>query len=345
MVGMSSAPGHPAPSDPIPLWQPDEARRMGSRLGRYLLRHGFADYDAAWKWSVASGSAGIFWRSVADEFDVLWHAPPEFDLIRAEGSVDGARWFGGGRLNYAEHALRAPASGPESLALLGRSQTRADLNLTWGELSALVSRLRHGLLAAGVRPGDRVAGYLPNIPEAAAAMLATASLGAVWTSCAPETGVTGVLDRLAQVEPVVLLAVDGYRYGARLIDRTDENESIRASLPTVRQAVWIGYLHPERRAPAGWTPWDRFTEESGPLEFEAVPFDHPLYVLYSSGTTGKPKAIVHRHGGILLEHAQSLGLALRHRPGRSLLLVYDHGLDDVELLRVGAVGRGHGRLL
>jgi acetoacetyl-CoA synthetase len=275
-------------------------------LARYLVRHGFADYDAAWEWSVATSSAGLFWRSVADEFDVLWQAPPEFDLIRAEGSVAGARWFGGSRLNYAEHALRAPETGPETVALMGRSQTRADRDLTWTELTDLVSRLRQGLLAAGVRAGDRVAGYLPNIPEAAAAMLATASLGAVWTSCAPETGVTGVLDRLAQVEPVVLLAVDGYRYGARRIDRTGENESIRTSLPTLRRAVWLGYLDPERPAPAGWTSWEHFTAERGSLEFEAVPFDHPLYVLYSSGTTGKPKAITHRHGGILLEHLKAL---------------------------------------
>jgi acetoacetyl-CoA synthetase len=315
MVSMSSPGGHTTSLRPIPLWQPDEARRTGSRLGRYLDRHGFADYDAAWEWSVATGSAGLFWRSVADEFDVLWHAPPEFDLIRAEGSADGARWFGGSRLNYAEHALRAPASGPGTLALMGRSQTRADVDLTWPELANLVSRIRQGLLAAGVRRGDRVAGYLPNIPEAAAAMLATASLGAVWTSCAPETGVTGVLDRLAQVEPVVFIAVDGYRYGARLIDRASENESIRTSLPTVRRAVWIGYLRPESPAPAGWTPWDRFTGETGSLAFDAVPFDHPLYVLYSSGTTGQPKAIVHRHGGILLEHLKALAWHFDIGPG------------------------------
>jgi acetoacetyl-CoA synthetase len=302
MVAMPD-PEHP----PMPLWEPDESRRSRSRLGRYLRQHGLADYDAAWEWSVAPGSAGIFWRSVADEFKVAWHALPEFDLIRSEADVAGARWFGGGRLNYAEHALRTPPQGPGATALIGRSQTRPDVELSWAELAELVARIRLGLLAAGVGAGDRVAACLPNIPETAAAMLAAASLGAIWTCCAPEMGVAGVLDRLAQVDPVVLLVVDGYRYGDRVIDRNDENQAIRAGLPTLTRAVWLGYLRPETRPPSGWTAWEAFVGASGPLEFEAVGFDHPLYVLFSSGTTGKPKAIIHRHGGILLEHAKVLG--------------------------------------
>jgi acetoacetyl-CoA synthetase len=310
MVGMSG-PDHAS----RPLWVPDERRRSASRLGRYLRRHGFADYDTAWEWSVATGSAGTFWRSVADEFGVIWRSPPEFDLMRLEGSVAGARWFGGSRLNYAEHALRAPPAGPDALAVLGRSQTRPDVDLTWAQLTALVARLRQGLLAAGVGPGDRVAAYLPNIPEAVAALLAAASLGAVWTACAPETGVAGVLDRLAQVGPVVLFAIDGYRYGARAIDRAAESESIRAALPGLTRAVWLDYLHPDRPPPPGWTPWETFVADRAPLEFAAVEFDHPLYVLYSSGTTGQPKAIVHRHGGILLEHAKALGWHFDLGPG------------------------------
>jgi acetoacetyl-CoA synthetase len=302
-------------SQAIPLWVPDDGRRSGSHLGRYLAKHGFGDYDAAWEWSVAAGSAGLFWQSVADEFDVAWRSPPEFSLIHSEESVAGARWFGGGRLNYAEHALRPPPSGSETVAVMGRSQTRPDVDLTWADLNSLVARVRQGLLEAGVGPGDRIAGYLPNVPEAAAAMLAAASLGAVWTSCAPEMGVAGVLDRLAQVEPVVLLAVDGYRYGERVIDRREENQKIRASLPSLKRAVWLGYLQSDSPAPSGWTTWDRFVGESGPMDFEPVPFDHPLYVLYSSGTTGRPKAIVHRHGGIVLEHAKALAWHFDIGPG------------------------------
>ena len=190
--------------------------------------------------------------------------------------------------------------------MVARSQTRDPVTLGRDELAALVARARAGLRAAGVRPGDRVAACLPNVPEALVGMLAAASLGAVWTACAPETGVAAVLDRLAQVAPVVLLHVDGYRYGRRAVDRRAEAGAVLAGLPTVRRAVWLGYLHPGEPPPAGWSTWEELTAEEGPLEHEPVPFDHPLYVLYSSGTTGKPKAIVHGHGGILLEHAKAL---------------------------------------
>ncbi len=275
-------------------------------------------YDEAWEWSVAAGTAGDFWRCVADEFEVTWHRLPEFALVRSGSEVFGARWFGGGRLNYAERALQPAGSdrgGPETPLVIGRSQTRADLELTRGQLTDLTGRIRHGLQLAGVGSGDRVAAYLPNIPETLAAMLACASLGAIWTCCAPEMGVTGVLDRLAQVEPVVLLTVDGYRYGRRSIERREENEAIRTGLPTLRRAIWLDYLHPGESPPRDWVAWEEFTAEPAPLDFVPVDFDHPLYVLFSSGTTGKPKAIVHRHGGILLEHAKVLGWHFDLGPG------------------------------
>jgi acetoacetyl-CoA synthetase len=296
---------------------PDQPRQAASHLRHYLDRQGFADYDAAWRWSVAEETAGAFWWSVADEFAIRWHHPPEFDLQRRGADVYGARWFGEGRLNYAERALSLTAVTPtgerhelrpDAIAVIGRSQTRPDLDLTWAELTELVGRIRSGLEAAGVGVGDRVAAYLPNIPETLAALLACASLGAVWTTCAPEMGVTGVLDRLAQVDPVVLLAIDGYRHGRRTIDRRAENEAIRAGLPTVEQAVWLGYLHPDGDIPDGWIPWSDLIREPGPVQCTPVAFDHPLYILFSSGTTGKPKPIVHGHGGILLEHAKVLGL-------------------------------------
>jgi len=289
-----------------PLWVPSERRKAASNLARWCQELGFSTYDQAWEWSVAPSTAGDFWRSVANYLSVTWRRQPEAALEPDASRVTGYRWFRGGCLNYAERALRPPPGGPGNLAVVARSQTRPPGELTWAELSDLVARVRSGLLAAGVTAGERVAGYLPNIPEALAAMLACASVGAIWTCCAPEMGVTGTLDRLSQLEPVVLLSVDGYRYGSRAIDRGAEAQAVRAGLPTLRKAVWAPYLDADRSVPAGWTGWADFVATKGPLEFEALDFDHPLYILFSSGTTGKPKPIVHGHGGILLEHAKAL---------------------------------------
>jgi acetoacetyl-CoA synthetase len=292
---------------PRPLWVPREDRQHRSRLRRYLDRHDLADYDRAWEWSVADATAGDFWQTVADEFGVRWHRPPERARRPDPDSVTGVRWFPGATCNYAERALQSPTD-EDGPAVIARSQTRGGQELTWRELRDMTGQVGAGLRRVGVAAGDRVAGYLPNIPEALAAMLATASLGAIWTCCAPEMGVAGVLDRLGQVEPTVLMAVDGYRYGARTVDRRAESDAIRAGLPSLTAAVWLSYLEPFGETPAGWQLWDEFTAEPAPVEFEEVGFDHPLYVLFSSGTTGKPKPIVHRHGGILLEHAKAIGL-------------------------------------
>ncbi|HET9078358.1 MAG TPA: acetoacetate--CoA ligase [Acidimicrobiales bacterium] len=286
----------------MPLWEPSADRQKNSRLARFLDEAGLSGYDEAWAWSVDPATAGAFWARVADTFGVPWHDRADQPLVRDGSAVTGARWFPGATLNYAEMCLARPGT------VLGRSQTRPDMDLTGGELRSLVARVRAGLVAAGVGRGDRVAGYLPNIPETLAVMLATASLGAVWTCCAPEMGVSGSLDRLSQAQPTVLVSVDGYRYGARSIDRHAEAEAIRAGLASLRRAVWLPYLDPAAPAPAGWEPWSSFTAAEGPLEFEPVPFDHPLYILFSSGTTGKPKAIVHGHGGITLEHTKALAL-------------------------------------
>ena len=295
---------------PEPLWVPDEARRTGARLGGYLERRGLgADvdgYDEAWAWSVDPATAGEFWSSVGEEFGLTWHERPSAALVPDDSSVTGVRWFPDGTLNYAERALAAPPSKTNAPAVIARSQTRPPTTLSWSELASLVARVRTGLVAAGVGTGDRVAAYMPNVPETLAAFLASASLGAVWTSCAPEMGVAGVLDRVGQVAPKVLLTVDGYRYGERDIDRRSEADAIRAGLASVTTAVSLPYLG-ESAAGPGWTRWDDFIAEEKPLEFLPVGFDHPLYVLFSSGTTGKPKPIVHGHGGILFEHAKALG--------------------------------------
>jgi len=298
-----------------PIWVPSEARQAQSRLRKYLDRVGIETYEEAWDWSVGPETAGAFWSSVAEEFQLDWRRAPSASLERDPTLVTEARWFRDGRLNYAERALKAPPAGPESPAILARSQTRPGSDLSWAELSTLVARIRAGLVASGIGEGDRVAAYLPNIPETLAAFLATASLGAVWTCCSPEMGVAGVLDRLGQVDPTVLISIDGYMYGGRELDRHGEAEAIRAGLTSLSIAVWVPYLRAGATVPSGWIGWDDFTAVNGPLEFAAVGFDHPLYILFSSGTTGKPKPIIHGHGGILFEHAKALGWHFDLGPG------------------------------
>jgi acetoacetyl-CoA synthetase len=292
--------------------------RDRTRIGRYLawleehrgLR--FETYDELWRWSVADLSA--FWSSVWEFFDVQASTPPE--TILAHRAMPGAVWCPGATLNYAEHLLRGAGAGdPKAIAVRARSQTRPPIDLTAGELADQVARARAGLARLGVGRGDRVVAYLPNIPETLVALLATASLGAVWASCAPEFGTRSVVDRFRQIEPKVLLAVDGYRYGPRAVDRTGEVAGIRAALRSLRATVVVPYLDPDPRRLPDALGWDVLMSEVPSPGFEPVPFDHPLYVLYSSGTTGLPKPIVHGHGGVLLEHLKALALHHDLGPG------------------------------
>ena len=304
------------------LWQPPADVRRRSRIGRYLgwleEEHGraFAGYEDLWRWSVDDLDG--FWRSIWDWFALESVSPVGAAL--AEPGMPGARWFPGVELNYAAHALRG--AGGDGPALVGLSQSRGRLEVSAAELRDQVARCRAGLAGLGVGRGDRVAAYLPNIPEAVVAFLAAASLGAVWSSCAPEFGVRSVVDRLRQIEPTVLLAVDGYRYGTKAVDRRAEVAAVRAELPSVRATVTVPYLAPDAEAARheGSLLWDELLAEGdgtpgGDVTCEPVPFDHPLYVLYSSGTTGLPKPIVHGHGGILVEHHKVLGLHSDLGPG------------------------------
>lgn len=264
------------------------------------------DYDALWRWSVSDLEG--FWGSLWEYFDVRSSAP--YERVLADRSMPGAVWFPGARLNYAEHALRG--GDPDAIALRHASELRPLAEVTRGELARVVAELAGGLRALGVGPGDRVAAYLPNVPEAVAAFLACASLGAVWSSCSPDFGAGSVVDRFSQIEPKVLLTVDGYRYGGRDFDRRDVVAGLLEAMPSVEHAVVLGYLaaEPELAGVRDALPWgDLLAAGRGvPLAFEQVPFDHPLWVLYSSGTTGLPKAIVHGHGGILLESLKVLSL-------------------------------------
>ena len=243
--------------------------------------------------------------------------------------------------------------------MIAVSQSRGPIELTWAELTDTVRRCAAGLRRLGVGAGDRVVGYAPNIPETLIGFLASASLGAVWSSVAPEFGVRSVTDRFSQIEPSVLIAIDGYRYGAKSIDRAGHVAEIVDALASLRHVIHVPYLEPSRgRRPRRgngpvWHAWDEVVdadddpdvEASSPLTFAPVPADHPLYVLFSSGTTGLPKAIVHGHGGIVAEHLKVLDLPPGPRSRGTLLLVLDHRLDDVELLRVRAAHRLGGRVV
>jgi acetoacetyl-CoA synthetase len=292
-------------SSTSPLWEPSAERREQATVAAFMRwageRHGrvFEDYDELWRWSV--DELEQFWADVWEYFDVIADGSPE--RVLADASMPGARWFEGTELNYAEHIFRDLR--PDDAALIHASELRELATMTWGELADAVARAAAGLRSLGVRRGDRVVAYVPNIPEAIIGFLAGASIGAVWSSCSPDFGARSVIDRFAQIEPTVLLAVDGYRYGGRDFDRRDVVAELQAAMPTLKRTVLIGYLESEPDADAlsdvvRWT--DLLASGAGAaLEFERVPFEHPLWVLYSSGTTGLPKAIVQSQGGILIE--------------------------------------------
>ncbi|MDG6105509.1 acetoacetate--CoA ligase [Dactylosporangium aurantiacum] len=290
------------------LWRPPADVRDRTRIGAFLRwlssERGleFDGYQDLWQWSV--DQPAVFWQAIWDHFEVVAHEPPAAALPDAR--MPGAEWFPGARLNYAEHVLRMPGVADGEPVVLAYSQTREPVTLTAAELREQVRRAQATLRRLGVTRGDRVAAYAPNIPETFVLMLATAALGAVFSSCAPEFGTRSVVDRWQQIEPKVLVAVDGYRYGDKAVDRRPEVAAIRAALPSLEAFVEIPYLH------GAGEVWDRTDE---PLTFAPVPFDHPLYVLYSSGTTGLPKPIVHGHGGILLEHLKMLALHHDLGPG------------------------------
>ncbi|TML52393.1 MAG: acetoacetate--CoA ligase [Actinobacteria bacterium] len=289
------------------VWEPSRERLASATITRYREwvneTRGLAleDYAALWQWSV--DELEEFWASIWEFFEVDASEPYERVLTTRE--MPGARWFAGARLSYAEHVFRGRADG--DVAIRHASELRPLGEWTWGELRARAGAIAGALREAGVVAGDRVAAYLPNIPETVAAFLGCASIGATWSSCAPEFGVRSVVDRFAQIEPKVLLTVDGYRYGGKDFDRSEAIAALERELPTLQRTLVLPYL--------SGGDWELPRAE---LEFAQVPFDHPLWVLYSSGTTGLPKAIVHGQGGILLEHLKKLRLHLDAQAGDRL---------------------------
>jgi acetoacetyl-CoA synthetase len=304
---MSPAPqdGSAPQASPELLYGPDPDAARRARVQDFLAWLAterdvqLGSWDELQAWSVRELES--FWESIWQYFGVKAHTP--YETVLVERTMPGARWFPGATLNYAEHCFGEPEDA-NTPALIAYSQTREPVELTFAELKEQVRRARAGLRRLGIGRGDRVVAYLPNCPETIVAFLATASLGAIWASCAPEFGARSVIDRFDQIEPTVMLAVAGYTYGEKPFDRREEVAQIRAGVPSLRQVVHVPY------GPLGLddaVPWADLTAPTDePLEFEAVPFDHPLYVLFSSGTTGRPKAIVHHHGGILVEHLKHI---------------------------------------
>ncbi len=277
------------------LWQPSEAARAASRLTQFaaFVRESrglaFEDYDSLWRWSV--DQLEDFWASITEFFDVKFHAP--YTQVLKTRVMPGAKWFTDSTLNYAEHCLRGDSGGP---VIIAADETGGYREISMPELRRAVSSLASHLRGLGVQAGDRVAAYIGNTPEAIIAFLATASIGAIWSSTSPEMGLGSVVDRFAQIEPKVLFAATGYSYNGKFFDRSDLVRQLESALPTLERTIRLG------------AEFDALLTDDAPSEFTAVPFDHSLYILYSSGTTGLPKPIVHGHGGILLEHFKQLAL-------------------------------------
>jgi acetoacetyl-CoA synthetase len=293
------------------LWQPSEEQIGRSNIKRYLRwlkeRRGldFDTYHDVWRWSVTDLEG--FWTSIWEFCEVRAHRP--YSQVLNQHCMPGARWFEGAELNYAEHALSRDDEHP---AIIAGCETHPLVTMSYRELARQTAAVATSLRRRGVRRGDRIVAFMPNIPETVVAFLATASIGAIWSSCSTEFGTRSVVDRFRQIEPKVLLAVDGYQYGGRQYDRLSEVSRLQDNLPTLETTIIVPYLN-ERSSldhVQRVISWQDVVSTPAELAFEQVPFQHPLWVLYSSGTTGLPKAIVHGHGGILLEHLKSLCLHL-----------------------------------
>ncbi len=321
-----NAPGAPARAviEGELLWTPDAAFVHDSQLERFArwleAQHGltFGDYEAMWRWSVEDPTA--FWGALWTYFEIESETP---HTAVVSGEMPRARWFPGSRINFAEHLLRYEhRAAANEVAIVHASERRPAATLTWHELGAQVRALATHLRALGVAPGDRVVSYLPNVPQTVVALIATTAIGAIWSSAAPEFGARTVIDRFAQIEPKILFAADGYTFGGKDFDRTAEIEAIARELPTLETLVWLPYLDPAAPPPdarAAVISWDDAVARPGPTAeafvYERVGADHPLWILFSSGTTGLPKAIVHGHTGITLEQFKTTAFNMNLGPG------------------------------
>jgi acetoacetyl-CoA synthetase len=269
------------------LWEPSDELLTESKMARYMRERGVSSYDELWRWSVEDLEG--FWGSLWEMYGL-----GDYERVLGRSEMPGAAWFPGTRLNYAEQMLARAR--PGETAILHATESQPLAAMSWDQLRDQVARCAAGLRRLGVQKGDRVVAYMPNVPETVVALLATASIGAIWSSCAPEFGTPTVVDRFKQIEPKVLIATEGYRYGGKDFDRRPRVREIEAALTSLERTILVP------------SDWDALLGEPAELEFEQVPFDHPLWVLYSSGTTGLPKAIVQGQGGILLEQLKKANL-------------------------------------
>jgi acetoacetyl-CoA synthetase len=299
------------------LWQPSAEQQTQANLRRYIgwlndtQGLAFDDYTSLWAWSV--GDVEAFWASLWEFFEI--NAATPYNDVLPVRAMPGARWFEGATLNYAQHVFRNAT--PTQPAIIFQSEAQPLREISWDDLQQQVAAVAAALRTMGVERGDRVVAYLPNIPQAIVGFLACASLGAVWSSCSPDFGSASVIDRFKQIEPKVLLAVDGYRYGGKQFDRRTIVAELQQALPTLERTVLVPHLDPNASTDGlnNAVLWPELLNHDAPLTFEHVPFDHPLWILYSSGTTGLPKPIVQGQGGILLEHLKALSLHLDLKAG------------------------------
>lgn len=322
------------------LWEPPRALRENCRMTHYMrwladkrgLR--FDGYDALWRWS--STEIEAFWASLWDYFEIRASAP--YKRVLDSRRMPGATWFEGAKLNYAEHALRHPQ--PDQPAIIAQSEVRGREEISWAELHSRVASVAAALRELGIRQGDRVVSYMPHVPETVIAFLACASLGAVWSSCSPDMGTGAVIDRFRQIEPSLLFAVDGYRYGGRNFERRPVLDELQRAMPTLQHIVLLPYLDKAASAAGlrGGRLWASLLGRTDALRFAQVDFDHPLWIVYSSGTTGLPKAIVHGHGGIVLDHMKTLQLHMDLRPGERFFWMTTTGWIMWNILLGGLLG-------